>query len=259
MKVNIKALTAAVAAMVCAISAQAQGFSGEASVKYATPLHFDVSAAVDYRTTDNFKDTDQWGLEAGIAAKPLKWLKVGVGYNFIQEHFPSAVSNNQKYDVNAYWTTKHRVYAGLTGSLKIWKFTLSLRERYQFTHRPGFEVPRFSVDDGTPAGNKSVDRKDKHVLRSRLELSFKPYKKCRFEPYVSYEIYSQLYSVKDDNKNGTITEGGRISEKQKLTAGCSYKINKHNSVELFYRYVNASDPDDRDASHLIGAGYSLKF
>lgn len=259
MKLALKPLAAAAIAMTCAMSAQAQGFSGEASVKYATPLHFDVSATVDYRTTDKLKDTDQWGLEVGLAAKPLKWLKVGVGYNFIQDHYPASVSNNLKYDVNAYWATKHRIYAGLTGSLKIWKFTLSLRERYQFTNRPGFDVPRFSVDDGTPAGNKSVDRKDKHVLRSRLELSFKPFKKCRFEPYVSYELYSQLHAVKDDDKAGKITEGGRFADKQKTTVGCSYKINKHNSAELFYRYVNASDPDDRDADHLIGVGYSLKF
>lgn len=239
--------------------ALAQGFSGEASVKYATPLHFDVSAALDYRTTDGFKDTDQWGVEVGLAAKPLKWLKVGAGYNFLQDHYPSAVSNNGKYDVNAYWATKHRVYVGVTGSLKVWKFTLSLRERYQFTHRPGLDVPRFDIDNGAPAGNKSVDRKDKHVLRSRLEVDFKPYKKCRFEPYVSYEVYSQLHVVKEDKAAGRTTQGGRFADKQKATVGCSYKINKHNSVELYYRYVHTSDPDDRDAAHLIGVGYAFKF
>ncbi len=234
-------------------AASAQGFSGEASVKFSTPLHFDVSAGVDYRTTDGMKDTDQWGVDVGLSSKLTKWLKVGAGYCFIQDHYPASVSN-KGYDVNAYWASKHRAYAGLTGSLKLWKFTLSLRERYQYTYRVPLQVPRF--DDGVAAGNKQVSAKSKHVLRSRLELSFKPYKKCRFEPYVSYELYSLLSSY---NHTDHLSGSGTAADKQKLTAGCSYKINKHNSVELFYRYVKTSDPDDMDAKHLIGVGYSLKF
>lgn len=246
-------IIAAVAACATFCYLSAQGFSGEASVKYGTPLHFDVSAGLEYRTTDGFKDTDQWSAEVGLSTKITKWLKAGVGYSFIQDHYPASVSK-AGYDVNAYWATKHRVYAGLTGSLKVWKFELSLRERYQFTHRVPMDVPRF--DQGTPAGNKHVDAMDKHVLRSRLELSFKPYKKCKFEPYVSYEVYSLLKSV---NQTENVSTGGKFADKQKATVGCSYKINKHNSVELYYRYVHTSDPDDLDANHLIGVGYSFKF
>lgn len=236
------------------MSASAQGFSGEASVKYGTPLHFDVNAGMEYRTTDGFKDTDQWSAEVGVSTKITKWLKAAVGYSFIQDHYPASVTSKNQYDVNAYWATKHRVYAGLTGSLKVWKFELSLRERYQFTHRMPLSVPRF--DDGEPAGNKHVDAKDKHVLRSRLELSFKPYKKCKFEPYMSYEVYSLLKAV---NRTEHLSTGGKFADKQKATVGCSYKINKHNSVELYYRYVHTSDPDDLDANHLIGLGYAFKF
>lgn len=252
--IRLRFLTALAIAGAVSLTASAQGLSGEASVKYATPLHFDVSAGVDYRTTDGFKDTDQWSVDAGLSGKIIKGLKWGVGYNFIQDHYPSSISKGG-YNVSAYWVTKHRAYAGLTGSLKLGKkFTLSLRERYQYTYRNPLDVPRF--DDGVPAGNKHVDAKSKHVLRSRLELSFKPYKKCRFEPYVSYEVYSLLKSVNHTDKTST---GGTFADKRKATAGCSYKIDKHNSIELFYRYVYTSDPDDRDASHLIGVGYSLKF
>ncbi len=115
-------------------------------------------------------------------------------------------------------------------------------------------MPRF--DEGEPDGNKTVDAKSKHVLRSRLQVSFKPYKKCRFEPYASYELYSLLHTQNHTEHAGT---GGKAVDKWRITAGCSYKINRHNSVELFYRYVHATDPDEYDAANQIGVSYSLKF
>ncbi|MDE7387614.1 MAG: DUF2490 domain-containing protein [Muribaculaceae bacterium] len=239
-----------------AFSAFSQAFEGEASVKYSTPFKLDVSASLDYRTSDRFADTDRWGVGVDLGYKPLKYLKINAGYVFMQDHYGKSVDKSGR-NVDSFWAAKNRVYAGVTGSLKVWKFTLSLRERYQFTYREGLEVPRF-WDGGIPAGNKTVEPKYKHVLRSRLQLDFKPYKKCKFEPYVSYELYSQLKSIKRV-KGQSESRGARLADKQRVTVGCSYKINKHNSVELYYRYNHVTDTDDLDAAHFIGAGYAFKF
>lgn len=238
-----------------AAAAMGQAFSGEASAKYSTPFLLDVGAGLEYRTTDQFSHTDRWAAELDLSAKLCKWVKVGAGYNFIQDYNPSFLDKSGR-DVNAYWATKHRVYVGATGSLKLWKLTFSLRERYQYTRRLGLDVPRF--DDGVAAGNRHIDAKSKHILRSRLGVEFKPYKKCRFEPYVNYELYSLLKGVNHDDA-AKADDPSRLCDKWRLTAGCSYKINKHNSVELFYRYVHATDADDHDASNVIGVGYSFKF
>lgn len=253
---QIKTTAACIAASMAigtASLATALGFVGSADVKLSLPANMDISADVEYRTADRLKHTDRWGLGAGLGYKVNKHLKIHAGYNFYQEFNPASTDRKGR-DVNSFWASKHRAYAGLTGSIKVWKFELSLRERYQYTYRTELEVPRF--DEGEPDGNKTVDAKSKHVLRSRLQVSFKPYKKCRFEPYASYELYSLLHTQNHTEHAGT---GGKAVDKWRITAGCSYKINRHNSVELFYRYVHATDPDEYDAANQIGVSYSLKF
>lgn len=233
--------------------ASAQGFVGSADAKVPLPAGLDVSAEVEYRTTDQFKHTDRWGIGAALGYKPIKPLKLAVGYTFYQQYNPSAIDRKGR-DVDQYYEAKHRVNFSATGSLKLWKLELSLRERYQYTYRPEMLVPRF--DEGVAAGNKTVDATSKHVLRTRLQVSIKPYKKCRFQPYVSAELYSLLGGYNHTEKVSISANG---TDKWRFTAGSSFRINKRNSVELFYRYNRVNDPDDLDAAHLIGVSYSFKL
>lgn len=235
------------------LAASAQGFVGSAEAKLPLPAHFDVSADVEYRTTDRLKHTDRWGVGAAIGYKPVKPLKLAVGYNFYQQFNPASTDRKDR-DVNRYWEAKHRLSLSATGTLKLWKLEISLRERYQFTYRPDMLVPRF--DEGVPAGNKTVDSTSKHVMRTRLQVSFKPYKKCRFEPYVSAELYSLVAGYNHTEKRDIGSNG---TDKWRFTAGSSYRINKRNSVELFYRYSQVNDPDELDAAHQIGVSYSFRL
>lgn len=89
--------------------------------------------------------------------------------------------------------------------------------------------------------------------RSRLRVNTCHEPSCRFltirkkawyEPYVSVELYA-----------------AKKLEKMRYTAGCEFKINKHNIVDVFYRYqdINGGDNyNDRD-SHILGIGYLFKF
>ena len=89
-----------------------------------------------------------------------------------------------------------------------------------------------------------MEAKHKHVLRSRLEVEYN-IAKSKFTPYVSCELYNSL--------------SDRFAvEKTRWTIGSSYKINKKNSVSLYYRYI-ANGDEDEEGGHVIGVGYKFKL
>ena len=47
-------------------------------------------------------------------------------------------------------------------------------------------------------------------------------------------------------------------EKIRYTVGTSYKINKKNSIDLYYRYI-ANGDEDEEGGHIIGVGYKFKL
>lgn len=239
-------------------SASAQTLIGSADFKASLPLGFSVSAGADYRTAQWFDATEQWGIYAGLNYKINRWVKLGAGYKFIDVKQPEGVTKGGYY-YGSYWEGRHRAWFGAQAEMKVWKLSLSLRERYQYTYRDGFLVPRFTDAARTePWGNREVDAKNKHILRSRIQAEFKPYKKCRFTPYVSYELFSLLSENYPDTpgKNG---DPSKLSDKWRITVGTSYKLNKHNSLELFYRYSRNADADDNESANIIGIGYTFKL
>lgn len=238
-----KKLLVSVGAMALALGASAQTLLGGADFSAKLPANFSVNAGVEYRTQDWLKHSGQWSIEAGAAYKPLKPLKLAVGYKFLQSQTLSPIGD--------FWVSKHRVSVSATGQWKpVGGLTLSLRERYQYTYRPELTV---GMDDGS---NKTVNSKSKHILRSRLQADYRPYKKCPWKPYVSYELYSLLSDV---NHTKHRTAGAKFCDKWRLTAGTEFKINKHNSLDLFYRYADTSDIDETETHHTIGLVYSFSL
>lgn len=233
-----------------AFGAGAQTLLGGAEFSAKLPASFSVGAGVEYRSANWFDNTDQWSVDASVGYKPLKFLKFSAGYKFIQKNNPAGVTKKGLY--GEYWDAKHRVSVSATGSLKVWKLTLSLRERYQYTLRPSHVIPFLDAEDG----NRVINKKSTHILRSRLQASFKPRKKCRWEPFVNFELYSMLREV---NHTKDQTLGGKFYDKWRIAAGTEFKINKHNSLELFYRYARSVDEDENDASHTIALVYSFSL
>lgn len=236
------ALTLLAAAL--GVCLHAQTLLGGAEISMKLPAKFSVSAGVEYRTQDWLSHTDQWSVDAGLSYKPLKWLRIGAGYKFLQAQTLDGAEH--------WWVNKHRAYIGAAGQ---WKpctgLTLSLRERYQYTYRPSEE---FGLSDGVT--NKLLSAKSKHVLRSRVQAEYKPFKKCRFTPFASFELYSLLKDVNHTkHKNGP----AHFCDKWRITAGTDFKVNKHNSLGLFYRYSNSTDPDEAEMHHTIGLTYNFSL
>ncbi|MBQ3324928.1 MAG: DUF2490 domain-containing protein [Muribaculaceae bacterium] len=205
-----------------------------------------VGVEFEFRLKDNIEEGKSWGApnrwSIGIGAdyKPLSWLKLDAGYKFMRDYSLPEWDEEDQEETEAYWGTKHRVYASATGSYKVQNVKFSLRERWQYTYR--CEVPDVTYD-WEHDRLEPVKAKGKHVSRTKLQISYDK-KKAWYEPYVSVELYA-----------------AKKFEKMRYTAGCEFKVNKHNIIDVFYRYqdINGGDNyNDRD-SHILGIGYLFKF
>lgn len=201
-----------------------------------------VGVEVEYRTHDRLKSTERVTFSASGEYKH-RYFKVDAGYKFMMNHSETEYTKKGNV-IPPYWIDKHRAWIGATGKLKLGRFELSLRERYQFTHRDGKTVPKFASDGITPKPDEVILAKDKHILRSRIACDWN-IRKSPFTPFASVELYDNL--------------GYRFDlEKVRYTVGSEYKINKKNRVELFYRYVQGCS-DKSDKGNVIGVGYSFRL
>lgn len=123
---------------------------------------------------------------------------------------------------------RNRYYIYASGNYPIGHFTLSLRERFQSTYKTGLQHP-------------------KNYLRTMLTLSYK-IRKTGLSPFAYAEIF-----------NDTGYQGQMHTDRIRFSAGSDYKINKQNSLQLYYRYhiFNAYDPVNY--KHGIGLTYAHRF
>lgn len=217
-----------------------------------------LGAEVEYRLQDGWSEPERF--TAGVAAsyRPVGWLKFDAGYKILRTYTLDEYKYKQRGSIlilnkwtPAYWGTKHRVYASLSGNWKVTRrLTLALRERWQYTYRPEQTVVRYDVDgddledlDESNLDPKVKSGKAKHVLRSRVLAEYRLPKKTGLTPYVSAEAYT-----------------ARELEKMRYTAGVEWKANKHNAFDLGYRYQALHGDDDADRNtHALLVGYKFRF
>lgn len=243
----------------------------------------------EFRTADALSEVARYSLGISTDYKLTSWLKADVGYIFLRD-FNRAESSLQwksdeyddedyqwsKYELDendAFWRSRHRFNVSLTGSVKLGRFKLSLRERWQYTYQPEvafskveYDVLRYNIDDWGwaqeamglvehdgylwkiseegEAKNDSKRAKHSHVLRSRLQVAY-DIKGVPFEPYASVEMYNDF-------------DGFKI-KKMRYTIGGDYKINKQHSIGLYYRHQDFSGDDEGESTHILGVGYKFKF
>ena len=221
--------------------AQSLWTSAEMKVKLTKSLGAYVEG--EYRTTDGIDATQRWSGAVGLDYKIVKPVKLSAGYTYIHQRVETEITKKGNI-IPAYWQPKHRFVFDVTGSYDWNRFSFSLRERYQMTHRTEQYVAKFDDDGVTPKSDELIEANTKHVLRSRLEAEYK-IKKSKFTPFASFEIYNSLTN-------------GFECKKTRYTIGSDYKLNKHNTLSLYYRYINKDDQDEK-SGHIIGLGYKFKL
>jgi hypothetical protein len=227
-----------------------------------------LNAELELRTQNAMKNMDRWTAEVGTDYRLGKHIELGLSYSYLYSY--KMAEWKAKYDgtdlegynvTHAYWLPKHRLSADITGEKKLGRWTFSLRERLQFTHSAGTSAAKdrmryYGATDSLYNKNlydrsleyndtvNDISAKNKLYLRSRVMAEYN-IPDSPITPYVSYELYN-------DMKHGMDFVKGRIA------AGMEWKINKHNSIDAGYRYVNSHDDDDTDAN-IISITYKLKF
>lgn len=225
---------------------------------------FKAAFEAEFRTLDGVGSVERYSLGARIDYKITKWLKANAGYIFIYNRKPSEKNIKDVidadaglYDYNvdhAYWTCRNRFHITVAGEYKIGRVEIGLRERLQYTrtnsattdetkYRWGLVPPEYEVYEQTVTTVEEFkDSKENTTLRSRLTAKW-DIPNCKINPFASVELYTRLDKWKGNDK-------------LRYRIGASYKIDKDNSISLFYLYQDTND-DDEPKGHAIGIEYSI--
>ena len=219
--------------------------SAEASHKIKKGLNVDFGT--EFRSRNHFRTADRVSFGASISYKVLPWLKASGGYDLlIDNNHEKLTYQDDGVSFNnwrpSYWGVRHRFNVTLTGSYKVQRVELSLRERWQYTYRPSKMIDNFDFDEGEWEDHE-VRGKGKNMLRSRLQVEW-DIPKCKFDPYASVEFHT-----------------ARELEKTRYIVGVGHTIKKTHEFKLYYRYqtVNSNGDDDEPNIHMVGLGYTYKF
>lgn len=234
----------------------------------ALPYGWSLSLEAGFRSENLSRDVDRWSGTFGVGYKPFKYLKLGASYSFLYQYSPSERKEHYRQDIvlpttwngfnltSHYWAPKNRFSGEATGEIKLCNILkLSLRERYQYTHRKKMEVPRtkyrykkdqVTMKNGYPLEDPKVkERKHTQYLRSRLKAEIDR-KGWKLKPFVSFELYNDL----DDEL---------VLDKTRFAVGGSYKLTRRHEVSAAYLFANKVDEDPYEGRHVLSIGYSFKF
>ena len=217
----------------------------------------------NYRTQDQSKRTERWGIEVGLDYRILqsdnkKWnLKAGVSAGYIwqqrlaetEEHFNKRGLLNGYNTTLRHWRNRQRYTVSLTGNYKPtkrWKF--QLKETAMLNHYETASATRlkyrYNDDDELYATSDTKDwrKKDRLILRNKLTASYNV-RHLPLEPFASVDYGCGLnYST----------------SKWKFTVGNDFAFSKQSSLSVFYRYQTEND-DEEPNGHLVGVGYKFSF
>lgn len=233
---------------------------------------FSVEGGVGFRAENDLASFTRWDVSLGLGYKPIKGLKFSAGYVYMYDRSLQEVKEryNSRGEINGYnvdhgyWRSKHRGWFDVTGKVGFGRFSVSLRERYQYTHtmatktmRDKYRDPKQPGFNGTPhemggmefmTFRQEMDQKghkNAHYLRSRLLVSYNV-RGVPLEPFVSYELSNSL------------TDGFSL-DKRRFSVGADYKIKKKYKISLAYLYQNGADDDSADDIHVIDLGFKVEF
>lgn len=257
-------------------AAQSSGLWTSAEIQKKLGKNFSLDAGYDFRLEGDWKQPARHAFGLGLSYKPTDYVSLSAGYVFIHDYsftedearWKDGTLNGYNVD-HAFWRNKHRATFDVTGRLPVGRFTISLRERYQYTHSPATSTTRgryrspldenMNPEDwggelyyynGIPFTKYTIEKDDKrandrHYLRSRIGVEYN-IRHCAWTPYLSYEFSNDLsHKVHLD--------------KERLTVGAEWKITKQHRLDFAYVWDNGKDDDSNGDTHALSIGYKFKF
>lgn len=179
----------------------------------------------EYRVKENISQTNLLFTELGVVIKPLKFLKTSASYRF-----------TEKYMKNKTFTYRHRFVINLTFKQKFGNVSLSYRQRIQTEYSSIYT----SETGNIPAW----------YYRHKVGIKYKLDKPLT--PYIAAEIRYQIY-------DHSAQESNMLFDRNRYVAGVDYKLNKKNSIGLYYLFQNNYNTSTRKKTYIIGIEYTLSL
>lgn len=158
--------------------------------------------------------------DIGTTYKFNKHVQTSLNYRFINR-----INNIQDLSL------RHRLYWTLTLKKKVKPFTLVYRHRIQY-----------QIED---VYSSETGQTPHYYTRSKITIK---YDLKRFTPYLASELQSKIVDWEQ-----------LVSKKLRFFAGCNYKFNKTDELNLYYLIDKRFNQTDPLTNYVIGIGFTHTF
>ena len=298
------------------------GLWTEVSVEKSLCKHLSADFGYDFRTEQNLDAISRNGVSLGLSYKPFKTVKFGgkknafsvkfgTGYAFLRDRNPQefkGIKIKENYNKegerngwnvdsiidHGYWRNKHRAWFDVSAKLTLGCFSLSVRERYQFTLYKSTQCVRDRYrqryrdenDLSFPGYGPWYPLTEERLAEEMAKLH--EFQGAYYEEYTGYDD-PKGFERQTDNKaekrrhylrsrfaldyniphcpvdpfvtvefSNNLSEGMNL-EKTRYTVGLDWKINKQHTLSLAYLYDDGQDDDSNGNLHVLEVGYKFKF
>lgn len=172
------------------------------------------------RVSQNITQFNYSFSDIGLTYKFNKNIKTSLDYRFINKL-------NSIQDLSL----RHRLYWTLTVKKKIKPFIFVYRHRIQYQLNDVY--------------SSETGQSPHYYTRSKITIK---YDLNRFTPYVATELQSKIVDWEH-----------LVSKKLRFFAGCNYKFNKTDEINLYYLIDKRFNQIDPITNYVIGIAYTHKF
>ena len=169
--------------------------------------------------------SEELRMDENVSHTDKFFSEIGVKYKIIKGFYVGLnyrYSRDNDYESSNY-DMKHRFDFGLTYKRKFNKIGVSFRTKIQ-------------TKSANPEENNPTFSRNKFLVKYKLEN--------KLTPFIFYEFYFQFNNQKVINRT-------------RLSLGTAYKINKKNSVKIFYMFENRFNVRNLKRNHVYGISYSI--
>lgn len=217
MKLPLKVIIAG-SLLCCLFDASANPLKGRTTLggEWKISERVKLETGYEFRSKSSLCGVERHMLKSGLNYKFNRYFSVGMDYDFIA-HYTSS------FDLQR----RHRIGMNVTGVYDFGMWSLSLRERVQYTHK-------------SYAVNMYQEPRNEVVLKSRVKLSYRGL--SAFEPYTYIELRNTLnapsFTATYLENSGTYTNYTFIGyndvyvNRYRGAIGALWQVDKRNGLDL---------------------------
>lgn len=186
----------------------------EGSFEWEPIKNLSLEAGLQLRLKNDLGSVDCFHTSFGAEYEVCKYFSVGADYILI---------NGYKSNKSVWDKPRHRLNVNLTGSVKIDRFKLSLRERVQTTFR-------------TDEVNPYEKPQNEMILRSRLMGEYS-IRHSKWTPYVLFELHNTLNApeVVKNYKEFPLSYDNYIT-RYRAGVGTKFRITRNHRLDFYYYF-----------------------